>query len=312
MQIEHEQLMYRTRENDWESLDACHCEDALPEATSQFQRELPGKNMLHIKGLSVHYGTRSVLENVTLDVAGGEVLALIGPNGAGKSTLIRAVSGVTAHRGGIQVNGQDVTRLSPIQRARQMAVVPQAVSLPPAFTVWQTVLMGRTPHLGMLGQPSLNDEEIARGSLARVNALNLAERRVGELSGGEAQRVLLARALCQSAPVLLMDEPTAHLDLKYQINILSLAAELAHRDGFVILIVLHDLNLAAQYADRVALLADGRLQAVGAPEQIITPQLLAPAYEVPLQILPHPVHGRPFVTALENVPQTSVCAGKAN
>ena len=162
--------------------------------------------MLKIENLSVSYGPRRVLQNVSLQVHSGEVLALIGPNGAGKSTLIRAMSGVTAVQGGrIRTNGDDFAFLSPMQRARYLAVVPQAVALPPAFTVWETVLLGRTPYLGFLGQPSAADEDLARRALQRVSALELAERRVGELSGGEAQRVLLARALCQSTPILLLD-----------------------------------------------------------------------------------------------------------
>ncbi len=290
---EHKPFYHRTGENAWEPMET------LPSPSNGNDSK---SDLLKVTDLSVRYGARVILENISLNMAGGEMLALIGPNGAGKSSFIRAVSGVTAaHRGRIQVNGQDVKRLSPLQRARCMAVIPQAAALPPASTVWQTVLMGRTPHLNFLGQPSKKDEGIARRSLERVNALNLSERRVGELSGGEAQRVLIARALAQSAPLLLMDEPTAHLDLKYQLNILSLASSLARRDGFAVLIVLHDLNLAAQYADRVALLAEGRLQAIGTPEQIITSKLLAPAYDVPLHVLPHPIHGRPFVSAIETV-----------
>lgn len=295
MYWEHEPFHRGICENAWEAMEA---QPASPNA------DIDKSAMLNMTDLSVRYGARTILENISLNIAGGEMLALIGPNGAGKSTFIKAVSGVIpAQRGKIQVNGQDVTRLSPLQRARCMAVIPQAAALPPAFTVWQTVLLGRTPHLNFLGQPSQKDEEIARRSLERVNALDLAERHVGELSGGEAQRVLMARALAQSAPLLLMDEPTAHLDLKYQLNILSLASSLAHRDGFAVLIVLHDLNLAAQYADRVALLAEGRLQAIGMPEKIITSKLLAPAYDVPLHVLPHPIHGRPFVSAIETVEQ---------
>ncbi|MEW6085766.1 MAG: heme ABC transporter ATP-binding protein [Chloroflexota bacterium] len=295
MYREHEPFHAGTYENAWEPMETF---------SPDLNRDDGRNNMLKVTGLSVRYGARVVLENISLNVAGGKMLALIGPNGTGKSTFIKAVSGVIpAQRGKIQVNGQDVTRLSPLQRARLMAVIPQAAALPPAFTVWQTVLMGRTPHLNFLGQPSQKDEEIARRSLERVNALDLAKRRVGELSGGEAQRILMARALAQSAPLLLMDEPTAHLDLKYQLNILSLASSLAHKDGFAVLIVLHDLNLAAQYADRVALLAEGRLQAIGTPEQTITSKLLVPAYDVPLHVLPHPIHGRPFVSAIETAEQ---------
>ncbi len=149
--------------------------------------------MLKIQNLSVYYGQREILRNVNLDVASGEVLALIGPNGAGKSTLIRAVSGVIPIASGtVRTNGDDFHSLTPMQRAKYLAVVPQAVSLPPAFTAWEMVLMGRTPYLGFLGQTSSSDEEIARDALKRVDVLGLADRRVGELSGGEGQRVLLA------------------------------------------------------------------------------------------------------------------------
>ena len=135
-----------------------------------------------------------------------------------------------------RTNGDDFHSLTPMQRGKYLAVVPQAVSLPPAFTVWETVLMGRTPYLGFLGQTSSADEEVARNALKRVDALGLAERRVGELSGGEGQRVLLARALCQSTPILLLDEPTAHLDLQYQISLSELVRDFAHHDKLAVLI----------------------------------------------------------------------------
>ncbi|MEJ5200971.1 MAG: ABC transporter ATP-binding protein [Anaerolineales bacterium] len=255
--------------------------------------------MLKIRSLSVQYGERPVLREVSLDLKRGEVLALIGPNGSGKSTLVRAVSGVipVAH-GYIRVDGQDVTHLSPMQRARKIAVVPQAISLPPAFTVWQTVLMGRTPYLNFLGQLSQRDKEIVNQALTRVQALHLAQRQVGDLSGGEAQRILLARALAQSTPILLMDEPTAHLDLKYQVSMLHMIRELAHHDGLAILLVLHDLNLAAEYADRLALLAEGQITAIGSAGEVLVADLISPTYGLPVQVVSHPLHGRPFVTAL--------------
>src|SRR5687768_18470974 len=162
--------------------------------------------MLKIQNLSVDYGSRRILHDVSLDVQSGEVLALIGPNGAGKSTLVRAVSGVIPYTGYVRTNGDDFASLSTLQRARYIATVPQAVSLPPAFTVWETVLLGRTPYLNFLGQPSQKDEDIARQALGRVSALPFADRRVGELSGGEQQRILFARALCQSTPILLLED----------------------------------------------------------------------------------------------------------
>ena len=155
--------------------------------------------------------------------------------------------------------------------------------------------MGRTPYLGFLGNASSRDEELARQALSRVNALNLSERRVGELSGGEAQRILLARALCQSTPILLLDEPTAHLDLQYQVSLLELIRDLAHKENLAVLIALHDLNLAARYADRVALLVGGKLDALGAPRDVITPEKISNAYCLPVQVVEHPFKDAPLV-----------------
>jgi iron complex transport system ATP-binding protein len=256
--------------------------------------------MLKIQSLSVSYGTRRVLHDLSFDVQSGEVLALIGPNGAGKSTLIRAVSGVIPYTGHVRTNGDDFASLSSLQRARYIATVPQAVSLPPAYTVWETVLFGRTPHLGFLGQPSQKDEEIARQSLARVSALPFADRRVGELSGGEQQRILLARALCQSTPILLLDEPTAHLDLQYQVSLLELVQELAHRDNLAVMVALHDLNLAAHYADRIALMVAGQIKAMGKPKDVLQAERIQEAYCLPVRVVKHPFLDIPLILPNKN------------
>lgn len=252
--------------------------------------------MLKIEGLSVSYGPRRVLNSISLDVQAGEVLALIGPNGAGKSTLVRAASGVIPVQAGkVHANGDDLLGLPVMRRARYLAVVPQAVSMPPAFTVWETVLLGRTPYLNFLGQISNKDEEIARLALQKVDALDLAERRVGELSGGESQRILLARALAQSTPILLLDEPTVHLDLQHQENLMEIVHSLAHADHLAVLIALHDLNLAARYADRVALLVAGEVKAAGTARQVLTPEIISAAYHLPVHVIPHPFADAPLV-----------------
>lgn len=251
--------------------------------------------MLKIQNLSASYLGHQVLHDVSFNVNNGEVLALIGPNGAGKSTIIRAASGVISSTGSVRTNGDDFHALDAMQRARYMAVVPQAISLPPAFTVWETVLMGRTPYLGFLGNASSHDEELARQALSKVNALAFSDRRVGELSGGESQRILLARALCQSTPILLLDEPTAHLDLQYQVSLLELIRDLAHNENLAVLIALHDLNLAARYADRVALLVGGRLNAIGAPRDVLTPEKISNAYCLPVNVVEHPFMDAPLV-----------------
>jgi iron complex transport system ATP-binding protein len=252
--------------------------------------------MLKIEDLSVSYGARNVLHHVALDVTPGEVVAMIGPNGAGKSTLVRAVSGVIpAQAGKVDVDGVDLLSMSSMQRARCLAVVPQGVSLPPAFTAWETVLLGRTPYLNFLGQISRKDEETAHLALQKVNALDLSERRVGELSGGEQQRVLLARALAQSTPILLLDEPTVHLDLQYQINIMEIVRNLAHQDHLAVLIALHDLNLAARYADQVVLLDAGEVKAIGTPHQVLTSEIISKAYHIRVQVIHHPYADVPLV-----------------
>jgi ABC-type cobalamin/Fe3+-siderophores transport system ATPase subunit len=252
--------------------------------------------MLKIQNVSVFYYQRQILHDINLNVGAGEVVALIGPNGAGKSTLIRAVSGVVPIRSGqVHTNGDYFNSLNPIQRARYIATVPQAVILPPAYTVWETVLFGRTPYLNFLGQFSKKDEEHAHSALERVDALNLSDRRVGELSGGEQQRILLARALCQSTPILLLDEPTTHLDLQYQVSLLELVHELAHKDNLAVLLALHDLNLAARYADRVALMVAGQLQAVGNPREVLQTELISQAYCLPVQVVEHPFMDSPLV-----------------
>lgn len=243
--------------------------------------------MLDVRALGAAYGATPVLRDVSFSVRPGSILALIGPNGAGKSSLIRAISGVLPLTGGqVRVGGHDLARIHPAERARLLAVVPQARSLPPAFTAWETVLLGRTPHLNWLGQVSRRDEEVVADCMRRTHTIQLAARRVGQLSGGEQQRLLLARALAQSAPVLLLDEPTTHLDLKYQFTLLDLVRSLARNDGLAVVLAIHDLNLVLRYADEVALLVSGELRAAGKPLDVLTPALLSEAYGVSLQVLP--------------------------
>ena len=167
--------------------------------------------------------------------------------------------------------------------------------MPAAFTVYQSVLMGRTPYLGWLGQTGSQDHRMARRSLEQTLTLELAERRVGELSGGEQQRVLLARALAQDTPVLLLDEPTTHLDLQHQSSLLNLLRKLADEKQLAVLMVLHDLNLASLYADRVALLVSGRVRASGTPQEVLTEQDLSSVYNVPVHVVPHPDYGSPLI-----------------
>jgi iron complex transport system ATP-binding protein len=253
-------------------------------------------DILEIQSLAINYGSNPALRDISLSVGAGEILALVGPNGAGKTTLIRAASGILpSNAGRVLVRGKDISHLSEIQRARLLAVVPQARKLPPAFTVKQTVLLGRTPYLNWLGQPGNNDQQSIHWAMERTQTLPLADCRIDEISGGEQQRVLLARALAQQTPLLLLDEPTAHLDLHHQTGILALIRELVDEQKLAVLMALHDLNLVSLYADRVALLVKGKLRAIGTPPQVLTPQQLSDVYQTPIHVIPHPDYNTPLI-----------------
>jgi len=252
--------------------------------------------VLKLNSLTVAYYDQEVVQEITFEISSGEILALVGPNGAGKSTLIRAISGVIPVKsGGVWTDGRELISMGMMDRARHLAVVPQARELPGAYTVHQTVLMGRTPYLGWLGHANQKDHAIVRLAMERTQTLELAERRVSDLSGGEQQRVLLARALAQDAPILLLDEPTTHLDLQNQSNLLNLIRQLCQEERLTVLMVLHDLNLAGLYADRVALLNKGRIQAIGKPEDVLTTDNLSSVYHVDVNVIPHPEYGTPLI-----------------
>lgn len=245
---------------------------------------------------TVGYPDRVVLEDIRLSVEQGELFAIVGPNGVGKSTLIKAASGILPLRGGeLRVGGTAMRDLPPQERARLIAVVPQGTRAPRAFTAEQVVLMGRTPYLGWLERERPSDRRLTAEAMERTRTSKLAGRLMGELSGGEQQRVMIARALAQAPRVLLLDEPTAHLDLRHQDETLKLIRSLAREGGLSGLIALHDLNLVARFADRVALLSDGTIKEQGSPREVLTPEILAGAYGVEIHVMDHPLHGTPLV-----------------
>ncbi|HWQ12676.1 MAG TPA: ABC transporter ATP-binding protein [Roseiflexaceae bacterium] len=254
---------------------------------------------LVIDNLTAGYRGEPAVRGVSLRACGGEVLALIGPNGAGKTTLLRAIDATLRPISGtVRLDGTDVTALGPTERARRIALVPQGLRLPEGFTVAEVVLMGRNPHLPPLGGERPQDYELARQAMRRAGVLALAGRRVHEISGGEQQRVLIARALAQTPRVLLLDEATAHLDLRHQGAIMRLVRRLA-RGGLAVIAAMHDLNLAAFYADRLALLRAGELLACGRPAAVLTPELLRRAYDTPVALGAHPRYGTPTVHLLD-------------
>jgi iron complex transport system ATP-binding protein len=266
-----------------------HCSFFIPHSS------FPMASLI-LSHLSAGYGSRPILRDVSLTVRTGEVVALVGPNGAGKSTLIRVVSGVVAAtRGTVQLDDLDLLHLKPAQRAKRLAVVPQMIHLPDSFTVGEIVLMGRTPHLPFWAAESKYDCEVAWAAMKKTQTAELVERRSHELSGGEQQRVVIARALAQEPQVLLLDEPTAHLDLKYQMDVLELARALAHGHGLAVLMTLHDLNQAALYADRVALMKQGEIVAQGSAQAVFTAEQLSAVYGVRVAVGQHPAHNTPLI-----------------
>lgn len=241
--------------------------------------------MLEIIGLSADLNTEPVIRNISFKAKTGKMLGIIGPNGAGKTTLLRAINGlIPIRRGDMGLDGENLADKSIIERAKLIASVPQSSSLPTAFNVWDMVMLGRTPFLNWLGQTSSQDDEIIQSALQQTQSLDLAMRKVGELSAGEQQRVLLARALAQSTPVLLMDEPTTHLDLRYQIELLDLVQQLTRQKNLITIIVLHDLNLASRYADEVMLLEHGQIAAFGKPQKVLRDAVLSRIYQIPIHV----------------------------
>jgi iron complex transport system ATP-binding protein len=240
---------------------------------------------ISLEEVTVRLGGREVVRGVTADIEEGEWVALIGPNGAGKTSLLRAVAGLIPCSGSVSLHGTRLEELGRRERAQRLALVPQEPRTPPWLTVAEYVLMGRTPYLRPLAREGEPDREAAARSLARLDLDELAERTLGTLSGGERQRVVVARALAQEASIVLLDEPTASLDIGHQQQALDLLDVLRDTEGLTLVAAMHDLTLAAQYADRVLLLDAGRLVADGAPADVLTEEALARHYGARVRVV---------------------------
>ncbi len=251
------------------------------------------------RGIAVRYGSREAISNIDLRVAPGEILGIIGPNGSGKSTLVRALGGLRApDRGEVLLDGRGLDTIGRRERGRVIALVPQETHVSFPLKVRDLVLLGRSPHTGAFGWESARDLDVARRAMERTDVLALADRPIDELSGGERQRAVLARALAQEPRVLLLDEPTTYLDLRHTVLLLDLVATLCAEEQLTVVLVLHDLNLAGMYCDRLALLSDGHLHSYGAPAEVLVYKDLCEVYGTDLYVAPNDVTGQIVVLPL--------------
>lgn len=248
--------------------------------------------------LVVGYGDKPVLNGVNVGILAGELTVIVGPNACGKSTLLRSLARVLpAQAGQVKLGGKPIKSYQPKQIARRLGLLPQSPVAPDGITVFDLVARGRYPHQSLLKQWSVADEKAVEQALCSANVNEFRHRHVNELSGGQRQRVWIAMSLAQETPILLLDEPTTYLDIAHQLEVLELAAQL-QREGRTVVVVLHDLNFAFRYATHLIVMRDGKLIDQGKPNQIVTPQLIEQAFNVPCQIMPDPVTGTPMVIAL--------------
>ena len=252
----------------------------LTASTQSAEGAIRSAPALSCRDVRVSFRDQEVVCGVDLELDTGQWLGIIGPNGAGKSTLLRSIVGLAAYSGAISLSGGHTPG------AADVALVPQSPVMPKGMTVAEYVLLGRTAHLGWLARESQADREIVSSVLDRLELSAFADRFVSTLSGGEAQQVVVARALAQQCPVLLLDEPTSALDLGHQVSVLELVDDLRRNDGLSVLAAMHDLSAAARFADRLILIDHGRIVAEGRPAAVLQPDLLSAVYGTPLTVQP--------------------------
>jgi iron complex transport system ATP-binding protein len=253
-------------------------------------------NTLELKSISLKYNQTPVVQDLSFQLQSGELVGLIGPNGCGKTSIIKAISRVLPLQAGrIFLDGQDLHRFTFNELAKIIGVVPQSPALPDTFSVAEIVMLGRNPHLGWLGRERPRDAAIVKWAMERTGIAAFAERKISEISGGERQRVTIARVLAQEPQAILLDEPTANLDISHQIEVLDLMKSLCLEKKLAILIALHDLNLASQYCDRLILLKKGRIFASGTPVEVITEANIQAVYGTWSSVYPHPENKLPVV-----------------
>lgn len=256
-------------------------------------------NELTTDALSFSFSHRLILDRITMEMRAGEVVVLLGANGAGKTTLLRSLCRqLRPDSGSVAISERDIHLLTRRALAQNIAFMPQHENRQSELTVYEVVSLGRTPHCGWWTPFSKEDIRIIDESLQATGLADERERQVTQLSGGEWKRMMLARALAQDAPILLLDEPTAGLDLKYQFDVLDRIRRMAKERNLVVVVTLHDLNHAAMFGDRLALLAEQTLIAVGTAREVLTPNLIRRAFNFTVTIIDHPIYGTPFVVPM--------------
>ncbi len=252
-----------------------------------------------VEGLSYAYETTAVLSGLSFDVKKGEFFIVIGPNGSGKSTLMKALSGLLRPKQGkIRIMGRPILQYSRSALARSVAYLPQVSGLDFPFKVFDVVLFGRSPHQGIFGLASTKDMDMAQQAMVFTHVDHLAHRSLDRLSGGERQRVFIARAICQEPEIIILDEPTASLDIAHQLRIMDLMEKMKIEKKVTVIMVSHDVNLAAMYADTLMLINQGRLVKCGLPRDVLTCETLEAAYGCPLLVDDNPLGNHPRVTAV--------------
>ncbi|CAL99761.1 iron complex transport system ATP-binding protein [Saccharopolyspora erythraea NRRL 2338] len=255
-----------------------------------------GRQRLHARDLKLAYGERVVVDGLDVDVVDGTITAVIGPNGCGKSTLLRALGRLLQpQRGSVLLDGKRIHKMATKDVAKVLGLLPQSPQAPEGLTVADLVARGRHPHQSWYRQWSSDDEAAVAEALGMTGIEDLAERTVDELSGGQRQRAWLSMALAQGTDLLLLDEPTTYLDLSHQVDVLDLIGRLHDDSGRTVVMVLHDLNLAARYADRLVAMKDGAIVAEGAPGEVLTEELLAAVFGLKARVIDDPVVGTPMV-----------------
>ncbi|MGV0358721.1 ABC transporter ATP-binding protein [Corynebacterium mastitidis] len=248
------------------------------------------------RGLSAGYGARRVIRDLDLDIAAGEVTCLIGPNGCGKSTLLKSLCGLLDHAGSLEFRGREISRWPRRERARELSLLPQTPVAPAGLTVGQLIARGRHPYQSWMVQWSRRDDAVVARAIETTGLAGLVDRRIADLSGGQRQRVWIAMTIAQDTPATLLDEPTTYLDLSTSVEVLRLVRGLKEEAGRTVVMVLHDLNLAARYADRLVLLSrSGAVAAAGTPGEVLTQDRLAEVFDLDAVVMADPVSGGPLV-----------------